>query len=222
MGDGTTLYGSIVSHQYTSSGTYTVYLHVTDNSDNIGSTSQNITIDDNESPTASFVYSPTSPVINEPVYFNAAQSTDPDGSISSYQWNFGDGNNVSSQENQVEHTYDTSGTYTVVLVVTDDSENTGSVSKTLTVTDNSTPIASFVFSPTSPSAGDEVTFDASPSKDPDGGVLTYFWSFGDSGATSTDMIAKHTYNDVGTYNVSLTVEDEDGNTATTTQAVTVN
>jgi PKD repeat protein len=222
MGDGTTLYGYIITYQYSSSGTYTVYLRVTDNSDNTGSTSQPITVSDNQSPTASFVYSPTSPVIDEPVYFNAAESTDPDGSIDTYQWYFGDGVSVSGKKNQVEHTYLDAGTYTVVLVVTDDSGNTDSVSKTVTVTDNSTPIASFTYSPSNPNAGEEVTFDASGSKDPDGGNLTYFWSFGHAGNTGTAMIETYTYSTVGTYTVSLTVEDEEGKTATKSQTVKVN
>jgi PKD repeat protein len=221
MGDGAALYGSLISHRYRRSGTYTVYLRVTDNSDNIGSTIKTITITENHSPTASFVYSPASPVINSPVHFNASESTDPDGTIETYQWDFGDGESVSGSENQVDHTYLDDGTYTVVLVVTDNSRNTDSLSKTLTVADNSTPIATFSFSPASPNAGEEVTFDASLSKDPDGGDLTYLWSFGDAGATSTERIATHTYNNVGTYYVSLTVEDEAGNTAATSKNVTV-
>ncbi len=53
-----------------------------------------------------------------------------------------------------------------------------------------------------------------------GGVVSRAWSFGD-GATSTDLSPTHTYAAPGTYNVTLTVTDNEGLTGTTTQAVTV-
>jgi len=59
------------------------------------------------------------------------QSTDSDGSISSWSWDFGDGSSSSSRN--PAHTYATSGSYTVRLVVTDDQGATGSVSQTVTV-----------------------------------------------------------------------------------------
>jgi PKD repeat protein len=219
MGDGTTLYGSVVSHQYTGSGTYTVYLQVFDNSDNIGSTSQNITINDNQSPTASFVYSPTSPEINSAVHFNASDSTDPDGIITSWQWDFGDRRHGSGEE--VNHTYTDAGTYTVVLVVTDDSGNTDSVSKTVTVIDG-TPIAYFTVSPGNPNAGDTVTFDASGSSDPNGRIVEWEWDFDDGSAHGTTEIVTHQFTNPGVYVVTLTVTDDDDNTATASQTVTVN
>jgi PKD repeat protein len=219
MGDGTTLYGSIVSHQYTGSGTYTVYLQVTDNSDNTGSTSQNITVDDNQSPTASFVYSPTTPEAGERVHFNASASTDPDGIITSWDWDFGDGRHGSGEE--VNHTYTDGGTYTVVLVVTDDSGNTDSVSKTVTVTDVGTPIASFTFSPGNPTTSTSIAFDASASNDPDGNIQTWLWNF-DDGNTGLGETINHQYSSTGTYTVELIVTDDDGKTARTTRTVTVN
>lgn len=220
MGDGTTLYGSIVSHQYSSSGTYTVYLQVTDNSDNTGSTSQTITINDNQSPTASFVYSPTSPEVGERVHFNASASTDPDGIITSWQWDFGDGRHGSGEE--VNHTYNDSGTYTVVLVVMDDSGNTDSVSKTVTIGDAGIPIALFDVLTANPTVNTDVDFDASDSYDLDGNIIRYDWNFGD-GNTDADVNATitHQYTSANTYTVTLTVTDNDGKTATTTETVTV-
>ncbi len=217
MGDGAALYGSIITYQYSSGGTYTVYLRVTDNSDNTGSTSKTITVSNNQSPTASFVYSPTSPEINSPVHFNASESTDPDGTITSWDWDFGDGRHGSGEE--VNHTYSDTGTYTVVLVVTDDSGNTDSVSKTLTVIDG-TPIASFTFSPGNPNVGDTVTFNASGSSDPNGRIENWLWDFGD-GESGTAVVVTHKYDTANTYTVKLTVTDNDGNTATISQAVTV-
>lgn len=70
-------------------------------------------------PVASFTFSPLSPEANELVTFNASTSYDPDGSITKYEWNFGDGSNDTGI--LVEHTFTAGGTYTVVLNVTDDS-----------------------------------------------------------------------------------------------------
>jgi chitodextrinase len=61
--------------------------------------------------------------------FNGTGSNDPDGSISSYSWNFGDGTTGSG--GQVQHTYATKGTYTVTLTVTDNNGATSSCSKSV-------------------------------------------------------------------------------------------
>lgn len=59
-----------------------------------------------------------------------------------------------------------------------------------------------------------VHFDATPSRDPDGGALTYHWEFGD-GATSAEAAPKHDYAKDDTFRVRLTVTDEAGAQATT-------
>lgn len=79
---------------------------------------------------------------------------------------------------------------------------------------NKLPIASFTFAPAS--AGEQTTFDASGSHDPDGSIVSYSWSFG-----ATGVKASHSYEASGTYPVTLTVTDNKGAVATTTQTVTV-
>ena len=91
-----------------------------------------VTIDDgsgggNIPPTADFSYTTADLIATF-----TDQSTDPDGSIASWNWDFGDG--VTSTEQNPTHTYETSGTYTVTLTVTDDQGATDSVSKDVTVT----------------------------------------------------------------------------------------
>jgi PKD repeat protein len=223
FGDGTPgVSGVLVEHYFTSKGTYTVYLRVTDNSGNTDSATQTITVSENQSPTASFFYSPTNPVTGSAVHFNASASTDPDGKIEKYNWDFGDGESDSVEESQVEHTYDNAGTYNVVLEVVDDSENRSSTSKQLIVVDGSTPIASFTISPSSPKVNVAVQFNASDSKDPDGGnIKTYSWDFGVVGATGTGVTATYTYANAGTYTVWLTVTDDEDDTASTSKTVTV-
>ncbi|WP_246190459.1 PKD domain-containing protein [Agromyces agglutinans] len=64
------------------------------------------------------------------------------------------------------------------------------------------------------------SFDAAASTDPDGTITSYAWAFGD-GATGTGATATHTYGASGTYQVSLTVTDDDGGQGTVQRAVTV-
>ena len=213
FGDGSTGSGLTVIHRYSSKGSYSVYLRVTDNSGNTANTTKSLTVSDNQSPTAAFIYSPDKILEGDTAHFNASQSSDPDGTIEEYEWDFGDGNHGTGKE--VSHTYSKFGTYQVTLVVTDNSGNSDSVTEDLKV--EALPTAAFSISPVNPT-----TFDASASVDPDGSIVSYFWSFGEAGATATGQVVGHTYNSANTYTVSLTVTDEDGNTDTISQTVTVN
>ncbi|MBX0287613.1 PKD domain-containing protein [Halomicroarcula sp. F28] len=65
------------------------------------------------------------------VSFDASGSNSPEGSISSYEWDFGDGSTASGET--VEHTYDTGGFYDVALTVTDDADQTGDITKEVEV-----------------------------------------------------------------------------------------
>lgn len=85
----------------------------------------------NEPPTASF----TVDCIDLNCSFDGSASSDSDGSISSYEWNFGDGNTASGST--ASHSYGTDGTYTVTLTVTDDEGDTGISSQDVTVSDSS-------------------------------------------------------------------------------------
>jgi len=84
-------------------------------------------------PTASFRFSPTEPIVAETVTFNASASNDPDGTIVSYFWDFGDGTNATETDPIATHTYTESETYTVTLTVTDDDELTDTITKSVTV-----------------------------------------------------------------------------------------
>jgi parallel beta-helix repeat protein len=70
-------------------------------------------------PIALFNYTPLTPVIGELITFNASQSYDPDGFITKYEWNFGDGNITNTTEEIITHSYSLAGNYTVNLTVTD-------------------------------------------------------------------------------------------------------
>ncbi|MGY1809660.1 PKD domain-containing protein [Blastococcus sp. SYSU D00669] len=165
----------------------------------------------NVSPTATF----TTQQNGGGVSFTASAS-DPDGTIASYAWDFGDGTTGTGAS--ATHAYAEPGTYAVALIVTDEKGATGSASQLVTVSPaNLPPTASF----TSATSGLQVSVDGAGSTDSDGTVASYSWDWGDGSTDGTGVTATHAYAAAGTYTVTLTVTDDQGGTATTTRSVTV-
>ncbi|MCW4016794.1 MAG: PKD domain-containing protein [Candidatus Bathyarchaeota archaeon] len=171
----------------------------------------------NRSPTADFTASPSTVYTDEVVEFDASASKDPDGSITSYVWDFGDGN-VGS-EVTATHSYVEDGEYVVTLTVTDNKGASDSTTASIVVK-NRAPVADVTASATVIDTQETLTFDASQSYDSDGTIVAYAWNFGD-GTTATGVSATHSYPDNGSYTVTLTVTDNDGaiDTATITNTI---
>ena len=164
----------------------------------------------NQSPTASFTATPTSGVAPLGVSFNASNSSDSDGSIISYAWDFKDG--YTGNGVTVNHTFNSTGSYNVLLTVTDDKGATDTTTKNITITEtlsNQSPTASFTANPTSGIAPLEVSFNASSSSDSDGTIVSYAWDFKD-GYTGNGVTVNYTFNFTGSYNVGLTITDNEG------------
>lgn len=144
-----------------------------------------------------------------------ATAADDDGTVVSYAWTFGDGNTSTLED--PSHTYAAAGTYDVTVTVTDDDGATGTRTHQVTVAErpNVPPVADFTASVAGLTA--QLT---SAATDQDGTVASYAWTFGD-GSTSTDQNPSHTYGSSGTYDVTLTVTDDDGDTGTVTKQVIV-
>jgi large repetitive protein len=215
FGDGSALgSGATPTHTYAVAGTYSVTLTVTDNQGAFTSIAHPVTVvaaPPNQPPTAAFISS----VNNLAASFDGSGSGDVDGTIASYAWDFGDG--ATGTGLTTSHTYATGGDHTVTLTVTDNQGATGTVSHIVTtVVPNQPPTAAFSFSANNLNA----SFDGSGSGDVDGTVASYAWNFGD-GATATGETTAHLYTVAGTYQVTLTVTDNQGATGTLTQAVTV-
>jgi chitodextrinase len=163
---------------------------------------------------------PYSGVLNAAIAFNGATSSDPDGTVASYAWNFGDGSTGTGAT--PSHSYTGVGTYTVTLTVTDNGGLTNSATTTATVSTTSSPQPPTARSggPYSGTVNVALAFNGSSSSDPDGSVVSHDWNFGDGGTASGAQVM-HTYATAGTYTVTLTVTDDSGLTAsaTTTAAV---
>ncbi|MGH1525255.1 PKD domain-containing protein [Leifsonia sp. L25] len=213
FGDGATATTATASHTYAAGGTYTIALTVTDNQGAKNTTSAQVTVVANQPPVASF----TSSVSNLVASFDASASSDPDGTVASYAWDFGDGTTGTGVT--ASHTYATAGTFTVTLTVTDNQGLAGTPVQhpvTTALPPNQPPVASFTATPN----GLSLAVDGTASSDPDGSVVGYAWNFGDGG-TATTPTASHTYAAGGTYTVSLTVTDNRGGTNTATKSVTI-
>ena len=149
-------------------------------------------------------YSPSLPVVGQSVTFDGYASFDPDGVISTYIWQFGDGNVAFGEV--VTHAYAHSGTYTVKLTVMDGDNLVDDDVSAITVV--SMPVAMFQHMPLSPAAGEVANFFAYGSSD-ESGLVSYEWSFGD-GYYANGWQAAHAFASAGTYTVTLTVTNTYG------------
>lgn len=150
--------------------------------------------------------SPSSGAAPFTVNFSSAGSSDPDGTIVSYDWELENG--ISSAEPNPSHVYSTPGTYNALLIVTDNDGLSRSTTVTITATSppNQSPVAVASAPVTTGYAPLAVNFSSAGSSDPDGTVAAYAWNFGD-GSTSTAAHPSHTYMAAGNYTATLTVTD---------------
>ncbi|MEM4662794.1 MAG: PKD domain-containing protein [Candidatus Diapherotrites archaeon] len=153
------------------------------------------------------------------VEFDASNSFDPDGSIKSYEWDFGDGSKDSGVAKS--HTFASKGIYFVKLCVTDENNLASEATVTIQVgLESYNPVPIILADKYYGEVPLTINFDGSSSFDPDGSITKYYWKFGDGG-TSTDKKPTHTYEKMGNYLVSLTVEDDKGNKSTAYQRIQV-
>jgi PKD repeat protein len=173
-----------------------------------------------QAPTAVASASTTSGTAPLTVNFTGQNSSDSDGVVVGYRWDFGTGD--SSTATNPGYTYTSPGTFNATLTVTDSDGLTNSASVTITVTApaNLPPVAAASASTTSGIAPLPVNFSSSGSYDADGSIISYLWDFGD-GTSSTSAAPSKTYNNPGTFTARLTVTDDSGATDSTTIQITV-
>jgi PKD repeat protein len=140
-GDGTVDFdaGPVPSHTYTASGDYQVTLTVTDDAGDTASDITSATIGSGTLAPLADAAGPYTAEIGTELTFDATGSSDPDGTIVSYNWNFGDGTTLEDGGPTPTHTYATAGTYNVTLTVVDNDGLSDSDSTTAGITDPNTP-----------------------------------------------------------------------------------
>jgi PKD repeat protein len=147
------------------------------------------------------------------ITLSAAGSSDPDGDVLSYTWDFGDGSSLTTTSTTTAHTYTTGEAgqltaYAVSLVVHDGTTDSLPAATTATVTGvNDVPIAD-ANGPYTGVIDEGILFDARASSDEEG-ISAYTWDFGD-GTGGTGATVTHPYAAAGTYIIQLTVTDTDG------------
>jgi RHS repeat-associated protein len=219
FGDGSVGSGLLVNHVYSSVGTYSIKLTVTDTHGASSSVSKTLSVKQNVLPIAKASATPLTGDVPLNVSFTAQGSSDSDGTIASYSWNFGDGAMGSGRD--ASHTYTSAGTFTAVVTVTDDKGATATASVSIqAMTPNVKPTAVLTASKTQGPAPFMVAFDARGSSDSDGTIAKYVWDFGDGTQTETQTpTAAHEFK-TGSSSVVLTVVDNRGGEAVASVSIT--
>tara|TARA_Y100000588_G_C14263190_1_gene928549 strand:- start:168 stop:2636 length:2469 start_codon:yes stop_codon:yes gene_type:complete len=242
--DGSTSSETDDSHTFMTEGVYNVSLTVTD-AFGASSTEYVLVTVDGTNPTSAFditvktdvtdngtAYNATNAEQGNTLVFNGSSSNDGmNVSASSYFWDYGDGTNGTG--NPVSKTYETPGTYTISLTVTDAAGNSDTSSTPVIIHDTERPSqVTFTFGYETPGLNNTTKYYPSTSKE---GELTYFnasatdnidnmstmnfaWSFGDesdniSGMGEMYSNVSHVFESAGNYQVILQVTDHAGNEA---------
>ena len=148
-----------------------------------------------------------------------ADARDPDGAVTLYRWEFGDGATAETRRPEAAHAYALPGLYRANLTVLDDRGLASAAASALVPVANAPPLADFTWHPEQPTVQDEVVF-ADATVDPDGSLLARRWTFGD-GATSTLAAPTHRFATRGDHLVTLRVTDADGAEGVATRIVHV-
>ncbi|TDE39086.1 PKD domain-containing protein [Antarcticimicrobium sediminis] len=207
MGDGTVLDGETVTHTFTGSGSYSVMLRVTDDSGVVnGSAQDRMTVVVNAPPEPRFAIPDRPVAVSELAVLDGSASSDGDGQILSYIWDFGDG--ATGEGQVVNYAWTKPGAFDVTLTVIDDSGTASalqSVSQVVRV--DAAPLAEA--GPDQFVTASVVRFDGGGSTDSDGSVTRWDWDFGD-GASASGQQVEHAYERPGSYEVALVVRDDSG------------
>lgn len=181
----------------------------------------------NQPPYPTFTYLPDNPTAGSSVDFDGSGSTDPDGSVASYDWDLKGGVGIEATGATVSYTYTNAGVYNVSLTVTDGDGASATTSRWVTVAQSDgdlPPNASFTYSPAVGVRDTTLTLDAGPTTDPDSTIADYDWRIT---SPSGDLVTRGgetatvTPTESGRYEVELTVTDGQGISDSRTRTVRV-
>jgi PKD repeat protein len=223
FGDGENAIGVTVSHTFADNGVYLVTLTVDDGQG--GVTQGTLTVQVDNTPPEVDGTAPNEALTGQPIHIEGS-FTDPGindtwtGSI-----DFGDGTATqtldlnSDNTFAFEYTYTSAGSYALTVTISDGDGTASKVFLIEVLPSNRAPVA-VLAGDTTGTEGDALQFDASGSSDPDGDALIYTWDFGD-GQSATGVTVSHIFADNGTYLVTLTVDDQNGESSQATLTVQV-
>ncbi|MCB1221406.1 MAG: PKD domain-containing protein [Planctomycetales bacterium] len=218
---------------YTTPGTYNAKLRVVDDQgawdvDTVSITVSPVSDPENLAPTADIAADVNSGNAPLAVSFDASGSSDSDGSIIEYAWDWdGDGGyDTFSDTAIISHTFTEAGSPLVRVRVEDNdgARATASIEITVNVVGNLPPVAALAAGPDPGFAGFKVTLDASGSSDPDGSIVSYEWDFNSDGihdSFSEAATATHTYDSTGEFHPVVRVTDNTGAQDTVPATVTI-
>ena len=155
------------------------------------------------------------------ITFNGLASNDPDNDFLTYTWDLSEADGPSyTASKQSKFSLELSeGQYSISLTVEDPDGESSTTTHSFTVT-NLPPVAKITSDVNSLFVGDKIQLSGEDSYDPEGGALDFLWNFGDN-KTSSLKSPEYSWNSPGTFTVSLTVEDGEGQETTSTTDIEV-
>ena len=207
------------THVYAAKGGYTVTLTVTDDD---GATDTCATAADVNAPPMCDAGPSQSGDVGDSLSFDGSASSDMDGSIVQFDWDFGDGGGFMNGLGAMpSHVYGGKGLFTVTLRVTDDD---GAVVTCSTAADVNLQPMCDAGQGQFGDVNEALSFDGSGSSDMDGSVDQFDWDFGDGAGFIDDLgpTPSHAYATAGSFNVTLRITDDDGATSTCPTTANVN
>jgi len=235
FGDGSDASTREITHSFPAPGNYTIMLTITAGHYYADTLSVVVEVGEPPEPVSEvwpgFEFSPILPRAGDAVIFNqTCDYLNITLDELEFNWFFGDGNNSSGMT--VNHSYEESGVYNVTLYVsvhdptseTEDARSAWNITQQIMVRERNIstfypPIASFRYLPAFPWVNEMVNF-TDTSRDIDGSIVSWNWDFGD-GSTSSGKNTSHFYTAKGTYQVTLTVIDDDGLNSSVSKNLTV-
>jgi len=214
FGDGGTSTLNTPSHVYTTAGSFTAKVVVTDTEtvDQIKSASATITV---TWPPLSVTGIASKTSGTKPLSIDFTCSPSGGDGVYIYSWTFGDGGTSTSRN--PSHTYSSVGSYAATVTVTSASQTAQWSSASITVSSTPLPGSLSVTGTASTTSGLAVSFTCTPTEGTS--PYTYSWNFGDGSGTSNKQNPSHTYGSIGSYIVTVTVTDSASNTAQWTTTV---
>ena len=216
----------VATYEFAEPGVYTVVLEVTDTIDQTDTDELIVTVRDVTAPTAVPLATPSVIDMGGMVELDGSGSTDNVAdSIGNWTWVFFDGSAVVTIYGEiVEYTFDYAGEFSVELTVRDAADNEGDASVVVTVNDIVDPVAVATADPSPVNFGETVTLDGSESTDNvEDSIWNWTWDISLDSVVETTLygeIVTYEFEDLGDYDVTLTVKDEAENTDSMTIVVT--